>query len=77
MKRIKRPTVKQKLAMYEGLLHDLHFCSTVVMNHERLRELLSNISDWSYAHRVGNGEPTEREQAQMVDAKFWKLRDRR
>lgn len=60
------PTLEQKVAVYESLLHSLHFASTVTMNAQRMQVLLSAISNWSYAHRVGNGEYTESEQAARV-----------
>lgn len=66
-------SLKDKVEMYEGLLHDLHFCQ-VAMNEERIRELLKNISNWSYAHRVGNGELTPSEQSDRVNSAFERLR---
>lgn len=72
---IKKPTQKEKIKQYESLLHDLHFASTVGMNHKRVMELLNQISNWSYAHRVGNGEHTETQQQKIINRAFWKLGD--
>lgn len=61
--------------MYEGLLHDIQCCAEVSLNQEKLKQLISNICNWSYAHRVGNGAYSEAEQAKLVAEQFWKLRD--
>lgn len=69
----KRPTLKDKVRVYEAILHDLHFHSSVTMRHDMVMECLRRISAWSYAHRAGNGEPSESEQQQMIDNAFWQL----
>lgn len=71
----KHPTLREKVDVYERLLHDLHFHSAVTMRHDAVMECLRRISTWSYAHRQGNGEPTEAEQQRMVDKAFWHLGD--
>jgi hypothetical protein len=71
--RPRAPTLREKVDVYERLLHDLHFHSTVTMRHDSVMECLRRISAWSYAHRAGNGEPTEREQQDMVNHAFWQL----
>lgn len=38
-----------------GFLHKLHYARAVYMSHEKTMEGLDLISEWSYAHRVGNG----------------------
>ena len=54
-------TDKEKIAIYEDILHDLHFASSVVMNSGRVAEILDAISRWSYAHRQGNGELSDQD----------------
>lgn len=71
----KHPTLREKVEVYEALLHDLHFHSTVTMRHDAVMECLRRISAWSYAHRQGNGEPSEAEQQRMVDHAFWRLQE--
>jgi hypothetical protein len=44
-------------------------------NDTGVRELVHNADDWSYMHRVGNGEPSEREQQRLITKAFWKLCD--
>lgn len=70
----KHPTLKEKVAVYEQLLHDLHFHSSVTMRHDLVMDLLKKISSWSFAHRAGNGEYSEKEQQQAIDAAFWRLK---
>lgn len=63
----------EKMAVYESLLHSLHMVSSVAMNKEKTTKLLENISRWSYAHRMGNGQFSEKEQDDLVKKAFDKL----
>ena len=38
-----------------------------------VKELVTNADNWSYSHRVGNGELSDEEQQKAVDRAFWKL----
>jgi len=60
-------TDAEKVAIYEQFLHLLQLHAEVVMNSEKVRTLINNACRWSYAHRVGNGELTEEEQARIVE----------
>lgn len=72
--KIKIPTLKQKVKQYEDLLHKINlYCACG--DNDSIRKLVSNIDNWSYAHRVSNGELSETEQEQVVAARFWKLLD--
>lgn len=73
----KRPTQKQKIEMYEALLHDIQMFANVAMDPEIVGDLISNICAWSYAHRCGNGELTDRQQQAIITRNFWKLRNHR
>lgn len=66
--------LRDKVTTYEALLHHIHFARAVAMDGKRVGELLDLISDWSYAHRVGNGEYSDQEQAAVVAKKYEKLR---
>lgn len=70
---VKHPTLKEKIKVYEDLLHDIQFHSTVTMRHDEVMKLINKINAWSYAHRAGNGEGGEKEQQQRIDAAFWEL----
>jgi hypothetical protein len=69
----KVPLMKEKVATYERLLHDLHFHRSVTMNNAAVVELLNRISTWSQAHYRGNGELDERQLQAGIDEAFWTL----
>jgi hypothetical protein len=71
---MKTPTLKEKVKMYEDFLHKLDLMQ-VCGDNESVKKLLVNASSFSYAHRVGNGEYSEREQQKIINAKFWRLVD--
>jgi hypothetical protein len=70
----KTPTLKEKVKMYENFLHKINMC-VVYCDDLGIQELVHNADMWSYMHRCGNGEPSEKEQQRMVNEKFWKLLD--
>lgn len=53
-------TTNEKMQTYENLFHHINYCM-LTGNHETISEILQVISDWSYAHRAGNGELTDKE----------------
>lgn len=70
----KTPTLKEKVAMYEDYLHRMNMC-IICSNDEGMGELIGNADNWSYQHRRGNGELSEREQQKAINEAFWKLCD--
>ena len=70
----KNPTLKEKVKMYEKFLHKINMC-VMCCNNLGVQELVHNADMWSYMHRCGNGEPSEREQQRMINSRFWKLLD--
>lgn len=71
---MKTPTLKEKVAHYEAFLHKINAC-IVSCNHEGVRELVQNADNWSYSHRISNGEFSDKKQQQVVNNAFWKLLD--
>jgi hypothetical protein len=72
--KMKSPTNKEKILQYEKFLHKINmFC--ISGNNEGIKELVENADIWSYSHRVGNGEFSERKQQQAINNAFWKLLD--
>ena len=71
---MKNPTLKQKVAQYEAFLHKINMFM-ISCNNDGIKELVENADNWSYSHRVGNGEPSDREQQRMINNAFWKLLD--
>ena len=76
VEKLKTPTLKEKVEVYEQLLHDLQFHTTVTMRPEMVRHLLGKIEAWSYAHRAGNGELSEAQQQERINHAFHKLAER-
>ncbi len=73
MARVKKPTLKRKVEVYERLLHNIQLHYAVTCNNEELKKLLEKISTWSYAHRCGNGEYSDNEQQEYINRCFEKL----
>lgn len=71
--RVKKPTLKRKVQVYESLLHALQLNYSVAMNREAVTELLDRIDRWSYAHRCGNGQLSDAEQQRYINQCFEKL----
>jgi UDP-N-acetylmuramate-alanine ligase len=66
------PTLEEKVKQYEDFLHNINLMFTCG-NDQGLQRLLRNADNWSYAHRVGNGEYSEEQQQQFIDRAFWAL----
>jgi hypothetical protein len=64
-------TDERKIRGYEKTLHLLSLY--MLTGSEKMRDLLSTINDWSYSHRVGNGEFTDEEQQEIIDFAFERL----
>jgi len=60
-------TEHQRFTTYERLLHRLAMAHSVTLLRQDVYDLLGLISDWSYAHRRGNGELTDKEQQRGID----------
>jgi hypothetical protein len=65
--------LREKVEVYEKLLHKIQLNAQVIMDHEVVKDLLSNICNWSYAHRQGNGELSDGEQDELIRTQFEKL----
>ena len=70
---MKTPTLKQKVDQYESFLHKIN-SFIVSCNNDCIKELVENADNWSYAHRSGNGEFSDRKQQQAINNAFWKLK---
>jgi len=68
----KTPTLKEKVEMYEYFLHKINMF-IISCNNNGIAELVENADIWSYAHRVGNGELSDKQQQQAINRAFWML----
>jgi len=70
----KKPTLKQKVEVYEQLLHDLNYHRTVTWNSQAVTVLNEKIRAWSNAH--SNAPiPLQEKEKRIVEA-FWHLKVR-
>ncbi len=60
--------------MYEDFLHSINMF-IMTGNNQGISELVQNADKWSYSHRVGNGENSDRQQQKIINKAFWKLCD--
>ncbi len=67
-------TKSERLKIYESFFHKINV-HCITMNNEKIREAVSLIDKWSYAHRQGNGEPTEYQQKKMVESVIKKMKE--
>ena len=67
--------LKARVQKYEEFLHALNMYAAIVMDDKKVGKLIENACSWSYAHRVGNGEYTDREQQDIIDRCFDRLTD--
>jgi len=65
--------LREKVQVYEKLLHRIQMKAEVVTDHEVVGDLIANICRWSYAHRSGNGENSEAEQDAIIRSAFDRL----
>jgi hypothetical protein len=62
--------LREKVEVYEDVLHSLQLYAAVTGDQAAIAHVLSITCDWSYAHRSGNGELSEEEQANRVRYHF-------
>jgi len=67
--------LREKVEVYEDVLHSLQMYAAVTLDQAAIAHVLSIACDWSYAHRSGNGELSEDEQANRVRYHFDRLKN--
>lgn len=70
----RKPTLREEQKVFHRIMHIANMMSTCG-NSDHFKKIVHEMDMWSYAHRVGNGEPTEAEQQKIVNRAFWKLKD--
>lgn len=66
--------LRKENEVFHAAFHYLHTHAQITMNYEKVTEMMSAISSWSYAHRQGNGEYSEEEQQALIDRNFEKIK---
>ncbi len=70
----KKPTLKQKVEMYENVFHQLYLCRAYTLNNDRIMQILDNIDSWSRAQGAdGPYDGEERTYYNYVYGTFWNL----
>lgn len=67
-------TKADRLEIYESFFHKINL-HVVCMNNEKVRDAVSLIDSWSYAHRRGNGALSDKEQKKMVEDVITKMKE--
>jgi len=68
----KTPTLREKVKMYEDLLHKINLMQ-VACDNEGIQELLHNIDKWSYMFRCNGEGLTDKKRQELIDRVFWNL----
>ena len=66
-------TSKERYKIYQSFFH--HMALMVdLQKHSEISTCLKIINDWSYAHRVGNGQNSDYEQQKIIDRQIKKMK---
>ena len=68
-------TIKEKVKIYEDFFHQMQMHIEVVPNQTKVNEALGIISSWSYSHRIGNGELTNKMQKKLINSQTKRMKD--
>lgn len=66
------PTLREQVTAFHKIMHAFN-CVANGGRSDHVHAIVSAMSEWSYSHRVGNGELGEREQQRRVNRAFWHL----
>lgn len=69
---MKKPSMKEKVEVYEKFLFRLNFHRTITLNEERVKALLALADEWVTAH---GGERTSKEIDENINHAFEKLKN--
>jgi hypothetical protein len=71
MTKYRKPTQKEELRAFKGLLHELHLHRAITLDNEKVVAILDRMFSWTSAHNDRNGEAREREIEQAINRAFW------
>jgi hypothetical protein len=66
--------LRKENEVFHQVFHHINLHASITMNTEKMQEIIGAICNWSYAHRVGNGEYSEEEQQALIDRNFEKIK---
>lgn len=70
--KLKKPTLKRQVDIFHKFMNIVNIAS-ISGKSDRLKLCLEKMNNWSYAHRMGNGQFTDSEQDQLVYHAFEEL----
>lgn len=70
----RKPTLREEQEVFHKIMHIANMMQ-ICGKTDHFKKIVWAMDDWSYAHRVGNGEPTEKEQQKIVNRAFWRLKE--
>ena len=68
----KKPTLRQEAEVLR-LIREAANLMQITGKPDHFKAIVTALDRWSYAHRVGNGENTERQQQEIINKAFWHL----
>jgi hypothetical protein len=63
----------EKLKIYEEFFHRIHTYQ-IAINNNKIREAISIIDGWSYAHSCGNGDISENDRKDLIEYQTERMR---
>jgi hypothetical protein len=70
----RKPTLREEQEVFHKIMHIANMMQ-ICGKDDHFKKIVWAMDDWSYAHRVGNGEPTDSEQQKIVNRAFWRLKE--
>lgn len=71
---MRKPTLREEQDVFHKIMHIANLAN-ITGKTDHMAKIVQAMDSWSYAHRRGNGELSDREQQQCVNSAFWKLRE--
>jgi hypothetical protein len=66
--------LRKENEVFHQVFHHINLHASITMNTEKMQEIIGAICNWSYAHRVGNGELSDEEQQAVIDRAFDRIK---
>jgi hypothetical protein len=71
---MKKPTLREQVALFHHIM-DWANMACMGCDNGHFKKIVHAMDDWSYAHRVGNGELTERQQQNCINRAYRRLEE--
>ena len=70
----KQQQLEAENEVFRRVFHHINTHASITMNQEKMQEIIGAICAWSYAHRQGNGELSDKEQQALIDRAFDRIK---